>query len=64
MAQNFDPLKSAQPCGCDEAADWVCEQHQHWFVKGVCTWCELPKWVFGPDSDDAGLCEDCWLGMN
>lgn len=25
---NSDPLKSAQPCGCDEGARHVCEQHR------------------------------------
>lgn len=25
---NLDPQKSAQPCGCDEGADWVCERHK------------------------------------
>lgn len=24
---NTDSQKSAQPCGCDEGADWMCEQH-------------------------------------
>lgn len=34
---NNDPKKSAQPCGCDEGANYICERHtppQDWpFVK-------------------------------
>lgn len=25
---NTDPQKSAQPCGCDEGADHMCERHK------------------------------------
>jgi hypothetical protein len=25
---NLDPQKSAQPCGCDEGANWMCERHK------------------------------------
>lgn len=29
---NTDPLKSAQPCGCDEGAQHLCEQHRETYI--------------------------------
>ena len=32
---NSDPKKSAQPCGCDEGANYVCKQHRTHVVRAL-----------------------------
>lgn len=31
---NLDPQKSAQNCGCDQGADWICDRHTIVVVNG------------------------------
>ncbi len=34
---NTDPQKSAQPCGCDEGANYVCETHHTHVTRALAT---------------------------
>ena len=33
---NSNPKKSAQPCGCDEGASYMCEMHHKQWREGAC----------------------------
>lgn len=51
---NTDSKKSAEPCGCDEGANHVCEQHWGQVTKGFGKTVPIPQWAPLTTIQDSG----------